>query len=106
MAGVTKVNPVTVYGDFEQVGKDITFFTVSVDASGSTGPEGALQALYSGIQSISTIIAAGVPGANMAFGVEGEIGQAELEAAVQAIGTVDAVDFSAATVTVGTLAVA
>ena len=74
MAGVTKVNPVNVATNFEQVGKDITWFNVTfaVDPTASTGPEGAIQAVYHAIQMMGIIIAAGpISATNQSFGVEG-----------------------------------
>jgi len=87
MAGVTKVNPNPVYSNWEQVGKDITWFEVSatnipvyVAPGNAATPEldgyqtdGALNALFNVIQATTIIIAAGpvVSAGILSFGVEG-----------------------------------
>lgn len=113
MPGVTKVHPVAVAEDFEQVGKKITWFnvsTVGVNVNASTGPEGAIAAIYSAIQQIGTIVAAGnftdaTPSVG-SFGVEGEVATADIQTAIQALGTVDTLDLSSSTVASKTLALA
>ena len=108
MAGVIKSNPVSAEINFEQVGKTITWFNVTttgVNISTSTGPDGAINALYQGIQKISTIIAAGAPTnaspSVMSFAVEGVFLAADIQTAVQELGTVDALDLSTSAVAVG-----
>lgn len=90
MAGVTKAHPASVELNWEQVGKDITFFTVDYidDISAETGPEELIQAAYHAIQTRGTIIAAGPlldTGSQQTFGVEGEMTAAELTAMEDAI---------------------
>lgn len=90
MAGVLKVNPVAVATNWEQVGKDITFFTVDYidDISTQTGPLDLIQAAYTSIQLGATIIAAGPlfdAGSQQTFGVEGVLAPADLTAIATAI---------------------
>jgi hypothetical protein len=85
MAGVTQVHPVSVALNWEQVGKNITFFTVDYidDISASTGPDGIIREVYDIIQSTCTIIAAGPlvdTGSQQTFGIEGDFSAAELAA--------------------------
>jgi len=85
MAGVTKSHPTTVALDWEQVGKDVTFFTVDYvdDISGETGPTELITEAYNTIQTICTIIAAGPlldTGSQQTFGVEGVYAAADLTA--------------------------
>jgi len=104
MPGVIKVNPTTVAQAFEQVGKDVTWFNVTfaADPTASTGPTGAIQAVYGAIQLMGTIIAAGpVSATNQSFGVEGVFDAshlAQVQTDIQALGTVDSVDVSGALV--------
>lgn len=130
MAGVTKVNPqdVTVNpqdkreNQWEVVGKNIGFFTVNytADVTGSVGPNGVVDSVYRAIQQFTTIIAAGPifnGGEEQTFAAEpllltGSADPAQndqitqLQEAVQALGTVDGVDLSSATVTQTGLAIA
>lgn len=85
MAGVTKVHPSTVELNWEQVGKDVTFFTVDYvdDISSETGPEDLIAQAYHAIQTRCTIIAAGPlldTGSQQTFGVEGVIPSDQLTA--------------------------
>ena len=91
MAGVLKVNPEVVATNWEQVGKDITWFTVDYidNISASTGPTGLIDEAYRTIQTICTIIAAGPlidTGSQQTFGVEGEFAAADLTAIETALG--------------------
>ena len=111
MPGVTKVHPEVVADTFEQIGKVITWFNVAfaTDASASTGPEGAIQAVYAAIQLRTTIIAAGPHPAGIgsqSFGVEGVFAAdilALIQADIVALGTVDSVLLTGATVVAKTL---
>jgi len=104
MPGVTRVNPVEVATNFEQVGKDITWFNVTfaVDPSASTGPEGAIAAVYRQIQFMGIIIAAGpVSATNQSFGVEGIFDAdslAQVQIDIRALGTFDGIDLTGALV--------
>ncbi len=111
MAEVIKVHPPSVAVNFELIGKTVTWFNVStigVNISASTGPAGAIQAIYNAIQQTSTIIAAGEPTdavpSIMSFGVEGEFDVADFQTAIQALGTVDSIILSNSTTTAKTLA--
>jgi len=115
MAGVTKVNPIAATTDWEVIGKDVTWFIVTVagqDLTASLGPLGAVAAMYNAIQLTTTIVAAGTLAATVqSFGVEGVYDTAEMEGTgmeqdIKDLGTVDGVDFSGATVTVKTLILA
>ena len=113
MAGITKLNPTSTTLNFESVGKNIDFFTVDyINAiNGSAGPSGAQQAVLNTIQQYGTIIAAGPlvnSNTEQTFAVEGEgaVVVATLQAAIRALGTVDSVDLSGATVNAKTLVIA
>ena len=106
MAGITKVNPAATTTNYEVVGKNIQFFTVDyINAiNGSAGPNGAQKAVLDSIMSTATIIAAGPlvdSNTQQTFATEGadSVVAATLQAAVRALGTVDSVDLSGATVT-------
>lgn len=105
---ITKVNPVATTVDIEQVGRDITFFTVDyINAvNGSAGPSGAQQAVLNAIMEQHTIIAVGPlldTNTQQTFGIEGPLytpqNGSTLQARIRALGTVDSVDLSNATVT-------
>lgn len=108
MATFTRVNPVATTTNFENVGKDINFFTVDyVNAvNGSAGPNGAQAAVLKAIMEQHTIIAAGPlvdSNTQQTFAIEGPLwtptGGSSLQTRIQALGTVDGVDISSATVT-------
>jgi hypothetical protein len=105
---ITKVNPTATTTNVEQVGRDISFFTVDyVNAvNGSAGPSGAQQAVLNTIQTLHTIVAIGPlldTNTQQTFAIEGPLytpaGGSTLQASIQALGTVDAIDLSSATVT-------
>lgn len=105
---ITKVNPVATTVDIEQVGRDITFFTVDyINAvNGSAGPNGAQQAVLNSIMEQHTIIAVGPlldTNTQQTFAIEGPLytpqNGSTLQARIRALGTVDSVDLSNATVT-------
>ena len=83
MAGVIKVNPVADALNWEQVGKEITWFTVDyiVSMAAELGPLELIPEAYRTIQLGMTIIAAGPlidGGTQQTFGVEGEFVAADL----------------------------
>jgi len=113
MAGVIRKNPITVVSEFEQIGKKITWFNVlfAADPTASTGPEGAIQAVYSVIQKTGVIIAAGpISSSSQSFGIEGifsdqtgldgvEVGDLlRMQNDIKALGTIDGVALVGATV--------
>lgn len=122
MAGVTKVNPAVAETNWEVVGKDLGFFTVDYisDVSGSLAPDEVVDSVYRTIQQLTTIVAAGPlfdSGTQQTFAVEplllsGAADPAEndqitqIQNAIQALGTVDSIDLSSATVTATGLAIA
>jgi hypothetical protein len=78
MAIFARTNPQTTTTNFENVGKDISFFTVDyINAvDGSAGPNGAQQAVLRVIQEQHTIIAAGPLGnsnTEQTFAIEGPL---------------------------------
>jgi len=113
MAGITKVNPAATTTGYEVVGKDVQFFTIDyINAiNGSAGPNGAQKAVLDTIMSTATILAAGPLGnsnTEQTFMTEGtdSVVVATLQAAIRALGTVDSVDLSGATVNDKTLVIA
>lgn len=105
---ITKVNPTATTLNVEQVGRDISFFTVDyINAvNGSAGPNGAQQAVLNTIMTLHTIVAAGPltdSNTQQTFAIEGPLytpaGGSTLQASIRALGTVDGVDLSGATVT-------
>ena len=115
MATFTRTNPTATSVPFENVGKDLTIFTVDyVNAvNGSAGPEGAQAAVLNTIQQMHTILVAGPLGntnTEQTFIIEGPLftptGGSDLQAQIQALGTVDGVDLSSATVNTKTFYVA
>ena len=115
MATFTRTNPTATSVPFENVGKDLTIFTVDyVNAvNGSAGPEGAQAAVLNTIQQMHTILVAGPLGntnTEQTFIIEGPLftptGGSDLQAQIQALGTVDSVDLSSATVNTKTFYVA
>lgn len=108
MATFTQVNPTSTTVNYEVVGKDVNFFTVDyVNAvDGSAGPNGAQAAVLKTIMNMHTILAAGPlldSNTQQTFAIEGPLwtpqGGSSLQAQIQALGTVDGVDLSSATVT-------
>ena len=115
MATFTRTNPVATAVPFENVGKDLTIFTVDyVNAvNGSAGPNGAQAAVLNTIQQMHTVLVAGPLGnsnTEQTFIIEGPLftptNSTTLQAQLQALGTVDSVDLSGATVNAKTFYVA
>jgi len=115
MATFTRTNPIATTVPFENVGKDLTIFTVDyVNAvNGSAGPEGAQAAVLNTIQQMHTVLVAGPLGntnTEQTFIIEGPLftptNGTTLEAQLQALGTVDSVDLSSTTVNTKTFYVA
>lgn len=108
MATLTKTHPAATTTDTEH-GQNLHFFTVDyVNAiNGSAGPEGAQQAVLRAIEDTATIAAIGPlldTNTQQTFAVEatggnGTVVAATLQTAIRALGTVDGVDLSGATVT-------
>ena len=104
---VTKVNPTATTLNYEVIGKEISFFTVDyINAiNGSAGPNGAQADVLNTIMNVATIIAAGPltdTNTQQTFAVERDMASADISAlqvAIRALGTVDSVDLSGATVT-------
>ena len=108
---ITKVNPTATTLNVEQVGRDISFFTVDyINAvNGSAGPNGAQQGVLNAIMEQHTIVAVGPlldSNTQQTFAIEGPLytpqGGSTLQARIRALGTsgtIDGVDLSGATVT-------
>lgn len=105
---LTRVNPAATLLNVEQVGRDISFFTVDyINAvNGSAGPEGAQAAVLNKIMEQHTIVAVGPlldTNTQQTFAIEGDLftpqNGSTLQARIRALGTVDGVDLSNATVT-------
>lgn len=106
MAGLTRSNPTATTLGYEVIGKEAQFFTIDyINAiNGSAGPDGAQQAVLETIMGTATILAAGPLGnsnTEQTFMTEGgaAVVVGTLQAAIRALGTVDGVDLSSATVT-------
>lgn len=104
--GVTRTHPLAVTTNYEVTGKDVSFFTVDYinDISASTGPSGAIAAVYRTVAATATVVAAGPlldSGTQQTFAVEGAgvVVASTLQAAIRALGTVDSVNLASATVT-------
>jgi hypothetical protein len=107
MATLTKTHPAATTTDVEH-GQNLHFFTVDyVNANASTGPEGAQQAVLRAIEDTATIACIGPlldTNSQQTFAVEatggnGTVVASTLQTAIRALGTVDGVDLSGATVT-------
>jgi len=115
---VTKVNPVFDAAQPRSfLGKSISVFTIAItpDITGSTGPEGAIDAVLQTVALRATIAAhSAVTAAGVTVWLEGEFPdsdydgddsdeafEAVMQADLQALGTVDGQDLSATTVTAG-----
>lgn len=109
MATFLRVNPVATKTNVEQVGPDISFFTIDYGATGvaaSNGPYGVQQAVLQAIQLLHTIILTGPISSTdreQTFGIQGPLftpqGGVDLQATIRALGTVDGVSLASATVT-------
>lgn len=109
MASFTRVNPVATTTGVEQIGPDISFFTVDYGSTGvaaSNGPNGVQQAVLQAIQTLHTIILTGPISSTdreQTFGIQGPLftpqGGTTLQVAIQALTSVDGVTVSSATVT-------
>ena len=111
MATIARVNPASTGGadpSFENIGKDVTIFTLDtqVAVNGSPGPEGAQQAILEVINKMHVILMTGPLGnsnTGQTFMIEGPLytptGGTTLQAQLQALGTVDLLDLSGTTVT-------
>lgn len=115
MATFTRTNPAATTVPFENVGKDLTIFTLDyINAvDGSAGPEGAQAAVLNTIAQMHTILVAGPLGngnTEQTFIIEGPLftptNGTSLEAQLQALATVDGVDLSGTTVNTKTFYVA
>lgn len=116
MATIARVNPASTGGadpSFENIGKDVTIFTLDtqVAVNGSPGPEGAQQAILEVINKMHVILMTGPLGnsnTEQTFMTEGadSVVVATLQADIRTLGTHDSVDVSAATVTAKTLVIA
>ena len=114
MAVVTRVHPVATTLGVETAG-NLQFFTITYpsDVSAKTGPESTQAAVIGAIQDTSTIIAIGPLGnsdTEQTFAVEAiggdNVTAAALDAAFDALGTVDSINCANVTTTLKDLYVA
>jgi hypothetical protein len=114
MATPAAVNPASTTLNVEQVGRNISFFTVDyINAvNASNGPGQTQQLVLNAIQTLHTIVAIGPladSNTQQTFAIEGDLytptGGSTLEATIQAIGSTGGVDISTATVTATKLAI-
>ena len=112
LIGQTQSNPSFVDGEFFAIGKEVALLDIDFGADVSTkvGPASAIQtqfnilghgALHSTGQNLSMMIE-GEYGADKYDGTNSEALAAHLEDVIIALGTVDAIDLTAATVTAKT----
>lgn len=115
MAVFTRTNPVATTIPTENISKELAIFTVDYinAADGSAGPEGVQQAVLDTIQTMHTVLVAGPLGnsnTEQTFIIEGILftptGGETLQTQIRALGTVDGVNVSSATVTPKTFYVA
>jgi len=115
MPTVTKVNPILRNESRSFNGKSVTHLTLSVspDITGSTGPDGAIQEILQTVTENATLVMAGAASASgmevfiegvfpsSDYGTAGDLTfAANLQAQLQALGTVDSLDLSGTTVAV------
>ena len=114
MAVLTRVHPVSTTTGVETAG-NLQFFTITYpsDVSAKTGPESTQAAVLRAIQDTSTIIAIGPLGnsdTEQTFAVEAiggdNVTAAALDAAFDALGTVDSINCANVTTTLKDLYVA
>ena len=103
MPSASKAHPVATSSNTEMMGADMSFFTVDyVATNASTGPDGAQAASHTVVGNTNTVVAIGPmldSNTQQTFAVEGTLDAATMQAAIRALGTVDSVDLSGATVT-------
>ena len=114
MATPAAVNPAATTLNVEQVGRNISFFTVDyiLDVSASDGPTATQQLVLNAIQTLHTIIAIGPladGGTQQTFAIEGDLytptnGQT-LQLTIRDIAATGGVDLANATVTATKLAI-
>jgi acetylglutamate kinase len=114
MATPAAINPASTTLNVEQVGRNISFFTVDYinDVSGSDGPGETQQLVLNTIQTLHTIVAIG-PLADgdtqQTFAIEGDLftpqGGITLQASIRLLTNTGGVDVSNATVTATKLAI-
>ena len=119
LIGQAQSNPSFVDGEFFAIGKEVALLDIDFGADVSTkvGPASAIQTVLESIQTQFHILGHGAlhsTGQNMSMMIEGEYGAdkydgtnsealaAHLEDVIIALGTVDAIDLTAATVTAKT----
>lgn len=109
MASFARVNPVATKLNLEQIGPDVSFFTVDYINTGvaaSNGPTGVQQAVLQAIQTLHTIILTGPISTDdhqQTFGIQGPLytpgGGITLQASIRLLAAGYGVDVTNATVT-------
>ena len=119
LVGLSQSNPNRVDEEKFFIGKEVALMDIDFGAAvnGSMGPAGAVETVFEAIQSQFTILGHGAlhsTNVNMSIMIEGEYGSdkydgtnseslaAHLEDVIIALGTVDSIDLTAATVTAKT----
>lgn len=114
MATPAAVNPASTTLNVEQVGRNISFFTVDyiLDVSASDGPGETQQLVLNTIQTLHTIVAIGPladSSTQQTFAIEGDLftpqGGVTLQASIRLLSTDGGVDMANATVTATKLAI-
>lgn len=114
MATPAAVNPASTTLNVEQVGRNISFFTVDyiLDVTASSGPGQTQQLVLNTIQTLHTIIAIGPladGGTQQTFAIEGDLftptNGITLQASIRLLSTDGGVDMANATVTATKLAI-
>ena len=103
MATVTRVSRTATSTDVEMMGGNMKFFTVDyVATNASTGPVGAQQRAHEVIAVTCNLVAMGPmldSNTQQTFAAEGDVVAATIQAAIRALGTIDGVALTGATVT-------
>jgi acetylglutamate kinase len=114
MATPAAVNPAATTLNVEQVGRNISFFTVDyiLDVTASSGPGQTQQLVLNTIQTLHTIIAIGPladGGTQQTFAIEGDLftpqGGVDLQASIRLLTNTGGVQVNGATVTATQLAI-
>ena len=117
MAGLTRVHPATISLPFNGGGSSLEITYVEVDylasVAGSLGPEGCVAQVLAALGQFGTVVYAGplndsntrqiiaIEGVNQDKGIADFAAMTVIQTAIRALGTVDSIDLSSATVIKG-----